>query len=98
MNKLTMCGIVLALVGLPSVASAGQDDAQTRFKYLDVNGDGFINRSEATSDARLRQAWNNVDNDKDGKLTEKEFTAFYQVPREPFAVEAMDEGGEEPAD
>ena len=75
--------LILTLsVGSFSVIAA--DEAEQKFEYLDSDGNGFISRSEATSDPKLRESWNNVDKNKDGKLTEKEFMAFIKIPDQPF--------------
>lgn len=84
MNKLKLiCLVVLALGALPFAVTAIEETEQ-KFDLLDNDGDGFISRSEATVDSILRERWNDIDKDKDGKLTTKEFAVFVKVPDEPF--------------
>ena len=83
MKKLKWITIALALAVTP-LMTVSDEEGKQKFEYLDHDGDGFIDRSEATSHAGLRQFWNNVDKNKDGKLTETEFMAFEQVPRDPY--------------
>ena len=75
--------IILALGVLPLTANS-EDDTTMKFQLLDNDGDGFISRSEATANNQLRESWNNVDKDKDGKLTQQEFTAFSTTPKYPY--------------
>lgn len=76
--------VVLVLIVWPfSVISA--DKTTMKFELLDSDSDGFISRSEATQNNRLRERWNSVDKNKDGKLTEKEFSAFATAPKEAFS-------------
>ncbi|MGD8785745.1 MAG: EF-hand domain-containing protein [Thioalkalispiraceae bacterium] len=75
--------VVLTLGAWPLTATSQEKD-EMKFEILDNDGDGFISRSEATANVTLRERWNNVDKNKDGKLTEEEFTAFIKVPKEPL--------------
>ena len=76
--------VLILTLGVGSFSVISADEAEKKFKYLDNDGDGFISRSEATTDPRLRQSWNNIDKNKDGKLTEKEFAVFANMPDQPF--------------
>ena len=74
---------ILALGAWPLTAMS-EDDTKMKFELLDNDGNGFISRSEATADIRLRERWNNFDKDKDGQLNQEEFTAFNKTPKEAF--------------
>ena len=87
MNTFTLTRTVLLVMGLSgSVLAVAAEDAMKQFNDLDVNHDGYIDRSEATSDAMLRERWNNVDMDKNDKLNFKEFERFQKTPDEPFPI------------
>lgn len=70
-----------AMAGEPEVDKPDVDKA---FNALDHDGDGYISRSEATGRSDLREHWATVDSDKDGKLTESEFSAFEDIPADSF--------------
>ena len=76
--------VLILTLGVGSFSAIAADEAEQKFEYLDSDGNGFISRSEATSDPKLRESWNTVDKNKDGKLTEKEFTVFAKIPDQPF--------------
>jgi Ca2+-binding EF-hand superfamily protein len=61
----------------PAQAGAGQ-----YFQRLDTNGDGAISREEAQGHPRIEQAFEAMDADKDGKVTEAEFRAAMESYRE----------------
>ena len=87
MNTSTFTRTVLLVMGVSaSVITVAADDAMKQFNDLDVNHDGYIDRSEATSNAMLRERWNNVDMDNNEKLNFEEFKRFSQTPDEPFPV------------
>ena len=81
--RFTIYSVILALGAWPLTAMS-KDDTTMKFELLDNDGDGFISRSEATADILLRERWNNVDRDKDGRLNQEEFTAFNKAPKEAF--------------
>lgn len=78
-----IASVVFALIFWPFTAMSA-DDPAVKFELLDIDGDGFISKSEATQNVRLRERWNNVDKDKDGKLTAEEFDTFAKAPKEAF--------------
>ena len=78
-TKWSRLAIVLLAFSPAAVIAA---EASKTFNELDNDGDGYISKSEATSRADLRQNWNSVDANKDGKLTEAEFSAFESVSQE----------------
>ena len=63
---------------------AGEDESKQQFKYIDADGSGFISKSEATQNVKLRENWISLDINKDEKLSEKEFEKFASMPNEPF--------------
>ncbi len=85
MKKITEVLSVVLILGMsPLTVMAGNEEATYKFEYLDSDGDGFISKSEATLNLRLRERWNDFDVDKDGKLSSNEFNKFASVPDEPF--------------
>lgn len=85
MNKRNFIySVVVLILGVGPFAVTAIEEAEQKFDYLDNDGDGFISRSEATANNMLRERWNNIDRDKDGKLTTKEFAVFVNTPDEPF--------------
>ena len=79
--------LVMLLVFGVSAISVMAGEANQAFTDLDQDGDGYISRSEGTTRSDLREHWATVDADKDGQLTESEFSAFEQVPAETFPEE-----------
>lgn len=75
---LLLLGLSFAVVGLAGKA------IEKDFDELDQNRDGYIDKSEATRSALIRQRWNEVDKDGDGRLSAKEFKAIKKVPDEPY--------------
>ena len=84
MNKMTTIYIAALTLGMSSMSAMADDDANMKFEYLDNDGNGFISKSEATQNIKLREHWNNIDQNKDGKLTQQEFKKFASVPNEPY--------------
>lgn len=60
---------------LPAAALAGAALAQgpERFRNLDANGDGFISRDEARAQRGLERAFDESDDNRDGRLDADEF-------------------------
>lgn len=81
-NIIYIAALALGMSSLSVIAA--EDETTQKFEYLDADGNGFISKSEATQDIKLRERWNNLDKNKDEKLTKKEFTKFASVPNEPF--------------
>lgn len=85
MNKRKLIySLIVVAMGVGPFANAAMDESEQKFDNLDTDGDGFISRSEATANNILRERWNDVDKDKDGKLTTQEFAAFAKLPDQPF--------------
>ncbi|UCE88991.1 MAG: EF-hand domain-containing protein [Pseudomonadota bacterium] len=76
--------LTMLLVFGVSAISVMAGEAGKAFSDLDQDGDGYISRSEATARSDLREHWATVDANKDGQLTESEFSAFEQVPTDTF--------------
>jgi Ca2+-binding EF-hand superfamily protein len=83
-SKLVRAVLLVASMMLAAVATAAVQNVKDKFNNLDRNGDGYIDRSEATLDNSLREHWNNVDKDNNGRVNMEEFKKFEKVPDEPF--------------
>lgn len=59
-------------------AAYGADAAayEYGFQEVDRNQDGYISREEAQEHEELAADWDSADTDRDGKLSESEFSAF----------------------
>ena len=75
--------LVFALMIWPFTAMSAEEPAMN-FELLDIDGDGFISKSEATQNVRLRERWNNADKDNDGKLSAEEFATFAKASKQAF--------------
>lgn len=78
-----LASMVFALIFWPFAAMSAEEPAM-KFELLDIDGDGFISKSEATQNVRLRERWNNADKDNDGKLTAEEFSTFAKASKQAF--------------
>jgi len=59
-----------------------QARAAERFRHADTDGDGAISRAEAEKHApRLAQKFDQIDSNKDGKLTQDELRAYREAKR-----------------
>jgi Ca2+-binding EF-hand superfamily protein len=59
-----------------------QANAAERFKHADIDGDGAISRAEAEKNApRLAKKFDQIDSNKDGKLTQDELRAYREHRR-----------------
>jgi len=59
-----------------------QARAAERFKHADTDGDGAISRAEAEKHApRLAKKFDQIDSNKDGKLTQDELRAYRETRR-----------------
>ncbi len=90
--------IVLAVLAAMSTATAFAADPPARPDdhgpgQLDKNGDGVIDRNEAAADPKLAGAFDQIDTDKDGKLSRAELPRHHgkrgQGPRD-FALAKLD--------
>lgn len=85
MIKKNIIYIAALTLGMSSLSVlAAEDEITQQFEYLDGDGNGFISKSEATQNIKLRERWSNLDENKDEKLTKKEFKKFASVPNEPY--------------
>ena len=59
-----------------------QAKAAERFRHADTDGDGAISRAEAEKHApRLAKKFDQIDSNKDGKLTQDELRAYRETKR-----------------
>ena len=59
-----------------------QAKAAERFKHADTDGDGAISRAEAEKNApRLAKRFDQIDSNKDGRLTQDELRAYRETRR-----------------
>lgn len=74
--------MALGIAGLGSISFAASDDLDENpsivdFKALDVDGNGKLTRAEAAKDKLFTRAnFNSADTDKDGTLTQDEYTSY----------------------
>jgi Ca2+-binding EF-hand superfamily protein len=62
--------------------SERQAKAAERFRHADTDGDGAISRAEAEKHApRLAKKFDQIDSNKDGKLTQDELRAYREARR-----------------
>lgn len=64
---------------LPSLAEAAEERFRGRFAEADVNRDGFVDDTDKQNLADLKKLSNIADRDGDGRLSEKEFTAWVNL-------------------
>ncbi|WP_242112184.1 EF-hand domain-containing protein [Luteimonas aquatica] len=76
MIRKTLLAAALLALASGAAAAAPSDDAatsrQARMAQLDKNGDGQIDRAEAAAVPRLAEHFDQIDADKDGKLSAQE--------------------------
>ena len=85
MNKKNIIYIAAIALGISSLSViVAEDETKQKFENLDSNGNGFISKSEATQNIKLREHWKDIDKNMDEKLTKKEFSKFASVPNEPY--------------
>jgi HEAT repeat protein len=79
-TKITRAQYVAFIEAKASGALRGADGidvaAEQKFRVYDVNGDGFLDRSEVP--AGLRAAWTKYDRNGDGLINLEEFKAYYR--------------------
>jgi Ca2+-binding EF-hand superfamily protein len=72
----------------PAAAQARDEDADTLFRKLDTNGDGFLSPRELAAQAALEGNWIAVDRDGDGRIARKEFGLVRNFAATPAASAA----------
>ena len=60
----------------PTTAAKVTDDDAAEFARLDKNKDGFVDKTEAIVEPRLRTNFDAADTNKDGKIDKNEWKAF----------------------
>ena len=78
-KQLVIIGGFAASFAAASVASA----EGSGFAALDADGDNYISMEEADSNDMLKNSWDAVDKNKDGKLEKAEFSAFEEKAAAP---------------
>ena len=78
-KSLTLLAVLMATAATGSVFAATPADAaaQKPATRMDANGDGVIDRQEAASRPFLAQRFDQLDKDKDGKLSREELPRWH---------------------
>jgi hypothetical protein len=58
------------------------ESAWPEFTTLDVNGDGYVSKDEAKSNAALTAAWDSLDADKNGSISSAEYAKGKDMNKE----------------
>ena len=74
--------IIGSIVVISGAASAVMAEG-SGFSDLDTNGDSYISMEEADKNAMLKDSWDAVDKNKDGKVEKAEFSAFEEKAAAP---------------
>ncbi|CAM2760133.1 hypothetical protein PAT01_11780 [Pseudoalteromonas atlantica] len=61
-------------IALLALASSSAAFAAVDFNSFDVNGDGVISKTEAQANAQLARLFDKLDTDKNGELSQQEFS------------------------
>lgn len=56
--------------------SGDQPDQQVLLRRFDLNQDHYISQEEAANAPELKQQWDSLDSNRDGRLDQAEFTRF----------------------
>jgi Ca2+-binding EF-hand superfamily protein len=86
MSNMNWKAAVSGVLAAWSIIAVAADESKA-FKELDTDHDGYISRAEGTSRPDVREHWNTIDVNKDGKLSPKEFSDYEKIPHEPFPPE-----------
>jgi len=82
----------------PAAAQARDEDADTLFRRLDTNGDGFLSPRELAAQAALEGNWIAVDRNADGRIARQEFGLVRNFARAPAASAAGGTRAPDPAE
>ncbi len=66
--------IMKKFIALLALASSSAAFAAVDFNSFDANGDGVISKTEAQANAQLARLFDKLDTDKDGELSQQEFS------------------------
>ncbi|ATC82847.1 MULTISPECIES: EF-hand domain-containing protein [Pseudoalteromonas] len=61
-------------IALLALASSSAAFAAVDFNSFDANGDGVISKTEAQANAQLARLFDKLDTDKNGELSQQEFS------------------------
>lgn len=86
LNRLLIATSLAVGFALPLVATAAETESE-RFKQLDVNRDGVIDRDEAAIDPDVSAVFDEINTSGTGRITVEEFAAWEEVSEEPAAGE-----------
>ena len=75
--------LVIGGIALSFAATSAVLAEQTGFSSLDADGDDYISAEEAGMNPMLKDNWDSVDTNKDGKVEKAEFSAFEEKSAEP---------------
>lgn len=78
-NIITLLTFVILQVGF--VGSVSADQANVLMQKLDKDNDGFISLKEAVQHVELLRNFGLIDDDEDGKLTERELAKSTLTPK-----------------
>ncbi|HZM44084.1 MAG TPA: EF-hand domain-containing protein [Burkholderiales bacterium] len=65
----------------PPVVRAGPPVPEATFRALDMDGDGYISRSEVRRGTYLQRYFDQLDVNRDGRLSREELGGMYAVER-----------------
>ena len=58
----------------------GEDPAVAVFSQLDTDGNGYIDREEASRSSRVTEDFDEVDVDRDGRISPEEWETYFNYP------------------
>ncbi len=69
--------IMKKFIALLALASSSAAFAAVDFNSFDANGDGVISKTEAQANAQLARLFDKLDTDKNGELSQEEFSKVH---------------------
>ena len=75
--------VIIGGIAVISAAASVVVAEGSGFADLDTNGDSYISMEEADKNAMLKDSWDAVDKNKDGKVEKVEFSAFEEKAAAP---------------